>query len=214
MRKIAAGLAAASAVALAAGALAPAATAADGNKSLAAVLTSDGGKQFDSNHKDFDIVTEAVLAVLAAKPDSAVKVLTDGSVALTAFVPNDMAFMHLVHSLTGKMPSSEKKTFAAVAGLGIDTVETVLLYHVVPGATVDSKAALKSDEARLTTAQGGTFKVNVVKNHGSKQIRLQDQDRNARNPRVIAVDVNKGNVQIAHVIDRVLRPLDLPPTAK
>ena len=213
MRKIVAGLAAASAVALAAGALAPAANAADGTQSLAAVLTSDGGKQFDNNHKDFDIVTEAVLAVLAAKPDSSVKVLTDGSVALTAFVPDDMAFMHLVHSLTGKMPSSERKTFAAVAGLGIDTVETVLLYHVVPGPAIDSKAALKADEARLTTAQGGTFKVNVVKYQGAKQIRLQDQDGNARNPRVIAVDVNKGNMQIAHVIDRVLRPLDLPPTA-
>ena len=104
MRKILAGLAAASAVALAAGALAPAANAADGTQSLAAVLTSDGGKQFDNNHKDFDIVTEAVLAVLAAKPDSSVKVLTDGSVALTAFVPDDKAFMHLVHSLTGKLP--------------------------------------------------------------------------------------------------------------
>ena len=41
MRKIAAGIAAASAAALAAGALAaPAANAADGNKSLAAVLTA------------------------------------------------------------------------------------------------------------------------------------------------------------------------------
>ena len=73
MRKIAAGIAAASAAALAAGALAaPAANAADGNKSLAAVLTADNN-QFDNNSKDYDIVTEAVLAVLAAKPNSAVK---------------------------------------------------------------------------------------------------------------------------------------------
>jgi hypothetical protein len=28
------------------------------------------------------------------------------------------------------------------------------------------------------------------------------------------VDINKGNVQIAHGIDRVLRPLDLKPLAK
>ena len=41
-------------------------------RSLATVLTSDGNK-FDKNGKDFDVVTEAVLAVLAAKPDSAVK---------------------------------------------------------------------------------------------------------------------------------------------
>ena len=210
MRKIAAGLAAASAVALAAGALAPAATAAEGNKSLAAVLTAQTPK-FDKNSKDFDIVTAAVLAVLKEKPKSPVGVLADGNVALTAFIPNDKAFRILAEDLTGKHIKSEKKVFAAVAGLGIDTVETVLLYHVVPGATIDAKAALKSDGAVLTTAQGGTFKVNVV---GKRQIRLQDQDRNSRNPRVNVVDINKGNLQIAHGIDRVLRPLDLPPTAK
>ena len=36
-----------------------------------------------------------------------------------------------------------------------------------------------------------------------------DRDPNARNPRVIAPDINKGNKQIAHGINRVLRPLDL-----
>ena len=47
-----------------------------------------------------------------------------------------------------------------------------------------------------------------------KQIRLQDKDSNSRNARVNVADVNKGNMQIAHGVDRVLRPLDLPPTAK
>jgi uncharacterized surface protein with fasciclin (FAS1) repeats len=217
MRKIAAGIAAASAVALAAGAMAPAAQAADGTASLASVLTATEPK-FDKNGKDYDILTAAVLAVLAddAKTDnnSLVKVLTDGTTPVTAFLPNDQAFRVLAANLTGKSISSEAKAFAVVAGLGLPTVETVLLYHVVPGATIDSKAALKSDDAVLTTAQGGTFKVNVVKSHGKKQIRLQDQDRNSRNPRVNVVDINKGNVQIAHGIDRVLRPLDLPPIKK
>ena len=54
----------------------------------------------------------------------------------------------------------------------------------------------------------------MVKSKGKKQIRLQDQDRNSRNPRVNVVDINKGNKQIAHGIDRVLRPLDLAPLAK
>ena len=52
-------------------ATAPAAGAATGHRSLAAVLTSDGNK-FDKNAGDFDITTQAVLTVLAAKPDSAV----------------------------------------------------------------------------------------------------------------------------------------------
>jgi uncharacterized surface protein with fasciclin (FAS1) repeats len=221
MRKIAAGIAA-SALALSAGAMAPAASAApaEGTKSLASVLTAKTPK-FDKNSKDYDILTAAVLAVLAedAKTDnnSTVKVLTDGTVALTAFLPNDQAFRKLAEDLTGKHIRSEKKVFAAVASLGLPTVEAVLLYHVVPGATIDSKAALKADDVVLKTATSiapGTFKVNVVKSKGKKQIRLQDQDRNSRNPRVNVVDINKGNVQIAHGIDRVLRPLDLAPLAK
>src|SRR4051794_3379630 len=62
-----------------------------GTRSLAAVLTQDTGG-FDRNARDFDILTAAALAVLEAKPDSPVTVLTDGTVALTAFVPNDGAF--------------------------------------------------------------------------------------------------------------------------
>jgi uncharacterized surface protein with fasciclin (FAS1) repeats len=206
MRKIAAGIAAASAVALAAGALAaPAASAADGTQSLAAVLTSDGNT-FDKNWSDYDIVTEAALAVLAAKPKSAVSLLTKGDVALTAFIPNDKAFQTLVKDLTGKAPSTEAKTFAAVAGLGgIDLVETVLLYHVVPGATIDAATALKADDVYLETGVRA-IQVNVKT---GPVIRLKDADPNARNAQVNKVDINKGNKQIAHGIDRVMRPIDL-----
>jgi uncharacterized surface protein with fasciclin (FAS1) repeats len=182
-----------------------------GTKSLAAVLTADTSG-FDRNGRDFDVLTAAVLAVLDAKPDSAVKVLTDGSVALTAFVPTDAAFRQLAREVTHarKLPS-EKSAFTTVAGLGIDTVEAVLLYHVVPGATVDRKAALKSDGAKLTTAAGSKIKVDVYRTwwHG-KKVALIDADRNDRNPRIVRFDINKGNKQIAHSIDRVLRPVDLP----
>ncbi|MEZ5128306.1 MAG: hypothetical protein R2703_07385 [Micropruina glycogenica] len=59
--------------------------------------------------------------VLAAKPDSLVKVLTDGSVPLTAFIPNDRAFA-LVHDLSGKRYSSEKTVFnKLVAAVGVVT---------------------------------------------------------------------------------------------
>jgi uncharacterized surface protein with fasciclin (FAS1) repeats len=210
MRKIATGIAAASALALVAtGAAMPASAADMGTKSLAAVLTSDGN-QFDSNGKDYDIVTEAVLAVLAEKPNSAVGLLTKGEVALTAFVPNDEAFRKLAKDLTGKTYKKESNVFKQVAGLGIDTVETVLLYHVVPGATIDAATAVKADRVGLGTGTGDTFMVQV-RNNGTL-IKLSDRDYNSRNPRVNVADVNVGNVQIAHGIDRVLRPLDLPPT--
>ena len=79
---------------------APAAQAAEGDTSLASVLKV-GSASFDKNGKDYDIVTKAAEAVLAAKPDSAVSVLADGSVALTAFIPNDKAFKNLASALTG-----------------------------------------------------------------------------------------------------------------
>lgn len=188
---------------------APAAVpAATGTTSLASILTADYG--FDQNWNDYDIVTKAVVAVLTAKPNSPVKALTDGKVALTAFVPNDRAFQILVKSLTGKTLLRERSVFAAVASLGIPTVEAVLLYHVVPGATIDSGAALKANGAMLQTALKGA-KITVMV-HPGPVISLRDKDPDARNPRVILsqVDINKGNAQIAHGIDRVLRPINLP----
>ena len=178
-----------------------------GTQSLAAVLTADTGG-FDHNSRDFDVLTRAVLAVLEAKPDSPVKVLADGTVALTAFIPNDGAFRQLAKELTHahRLPS-ESSAFATVAGLGIDTVEAVLLYHVVPGATITRKAALGADNAVLTTAGGGTITVDVRRWH---RVYLIDADTNDRNPRIVKFDINKGNKQIAHAIDRVLRPVDLP----
>lgn len=178
-------------------------------KSLAAVLNADKGG-FDHNGHDFDILRSAVGAVLKAKPSSPVGVLADGKTALTAFLPNDRAFRLLVKDIqnTRRLPG-EKKAFTAVAGLGIDTVESVLLYHVVPGATINRKKALKADGARLKTAAGASVKVNVY-GHRWKRIALIDADRSDRNPRVITFNINKGNRQIAHGIDRVLRPVNLP----
>jgi uncharacterized surface protein with fasciclin (FAS1) repeats len=185
----------------------PSAIAADaGTKSLAAVLTAKSS--YDNNSDNYDILTAAVLAVLKAKPMSSVKVLTDGTVALTAFIPNDGAFKKLVAQLTNKAPSTEEATFAAVAGLGIDTVEQVLLYHVVPGTAILSGDALKANGVTLTTAlTGKTFAVAVA----GTAITLADQDPIAPNPTVILsqVDINKGNVQIAHGINTVLLPVPL-----
>ena len=180
-----------------------------GTRSLVQVLLADKSG-FDRNRKDFDILTAAVKAVLAAKPKSAVGVLANGKVRLTAFIPNDSAFRLLVRDLTGKAPAAEQDVFKAVASLGIPTVEKVLLYHVVPGRTITAKQASHSNGVWLRTAEGASIKVRVV----GRTIFLQDKDPNARNPRVVVADINKGNRQIAHAIDRVLRPIDLPPVAK
>jgi uncharacterized surface protein with fasciclin (FAS1) repeats len=185
-------------------AAAPSAAARSGHRSLATVLAADG-HHFDRKWRDFDILDAAVTAVLHEKPNSPVRILTQGRKRLTAFLPTDAAFRSLVRSLTGRAPKRERATFVALArAAGIDTVETVLLYHVVPGATITKKQARHADGARLTTAQGGTITVNVR----GKKVFLRDADPDAANPRVVAFDINKGNRQIGHGINRVLRPVD------
>jgi len=194
-------------------AVAPAQAAPDpGEKSLAAVLTADGNGTFDHNWHDYDIVTQAVLAVVAAKPNSNVKLLTDGSVALTAFIPNDRAFRLLAHELTGKWYKTEKKVFdKLVSKLGVDAIEKVLLYHVVPGGPILAKDALQANGARLATALPGASITVRVKGNDIPVIILRDRDHNAYDPRVNpwATDINEGNKQVAHGITRVLRPINL-----
>jgi len=202
----------AAAAGVAAGALAlsliaaPASQAADGTTSLATVLQA-GQAKFDRDFKDYDILTKAVETVLAAKPDSAVSVLADGDTALTAFIPNDQAFMNLASTLTGKKVKTERKAFNAVAGLGVPMVEQVLLYHVVPGATILSQDALQANGARLDTAlEGETIRVRV--NASKPSITLVDGATKLKNPQVILsqVDINEGNKQVAHGINAVLLP--------
>ena len=169
------------------------------------MLGADGQK-FDENWKDFDIVEAAVYAVAAAKPKSPVLLLTDGTKRLTAFAPTDKAFRNLAKDLTGKSFTSEKKVFTKLAGLvDVDTLEMVLLYHVVPGATISAAKAVKADGAKLKTAAGKTVKVKIAKG----KVTLVDKDPDTANATVVVADLNKGNKQIAHGIDVVLRPADL-----
>lgn len=173
--------------------------------SLAQVLAADG-HHFDHHWGDFDILDKAVMTVLKEKPNSAVGVLAQPRTKLTAFLPTDRAFRKLVGVLTGSKPKTERKVFTKLAGAaGVDTIEQVLLYHVVPGKTLNATKVVKADGMRLMTAQGGTVKVNVRKDG----VHLGDAARSVKNPKVIATDINKGNPQIAHAINRVLLPIDL-----
>lgn len=211
MRRVSA-LLATSALALSAiTAAAPAANAkAVGEDSLAGLLVSDGD-QFDKFAKDFDILTEAALAVVGAKPDSPVALVADGTKRATVFAPTDQAFRVLVKDLTGQTIKSEKKIFESLVELaGVDLIEGVLLYHVIPGKTLTSGKVLKADGAKLMTAAGKTVKVDV-RMKPSLRVTLKDKDKGAQDPKAVltALDLNKGNKQVAHGIDRVLRPMKL-----
>jgi len=86
----------------------------------------------------------------------------------------------------------------------------VLLYHVVPGATIDAATALRSNGAVLQTAAGGTLKVRVLSQR-YKLIQLVDGYRGNIDPLVNPrqLDLNSGNRQIAHGIVFVLLPARL-----
>lgn len=183
---------------------------ATGTSSLAALLAADGSG-FDRNPNDFDILDNAVSAVLKAKPTSAVGVLADGRTRVTAFLPNDRAFRRLASDLTGVNHRTESGVFGALAGkLGVATIESALLYHVVPGATITYAQARRANGAVLKTAlAGATIKVRVEHKRCSSRVTLVDADPNDANPMIVSRDLNRGNVQIGHGINRVLRPVNL-----
>ena len=64
------------------------------------MLTSDGNR-FDRNGGDHDVVTEAALAVIKAKPEQPGQRATKGRVPVTSFIPNDWPFRKLAKDLTG-----------------------------------------------------------------------------------------------------------------
>ncbi len=181
------------------------AQAAPGTTSLGEVLLADtvkGAPSFDRNGGDFDILTAAVLGVLGSNEKSPVGLLLDGEVRLTAFIPTDKAFERTAGDLGITARNEERLTGKLVNTLGIDAIEQVLLYHVVPGAKINAKAASQADGAKLTMANGEAVRVNVTK----KAIFLKDKAPDVQNPKVVVTDINKGNKQIAHAINRVLLP--------
>ena len=101
-----------------------------------------------------------------------------------------------------KAKNEAKRATKYVNRLGVDGVESVLLYHVIAGQKINAKTAAGADGAKLETALGQKFTVNVT----HEGIFLKDRARDIANPKVIVTDINKGNKQIAHAINRVLLP--------
>ncbi|HYN48982.1 MAG TPA: fasciclin domain-containing protein [Candidatus Nanopelagicales bacterium] len=185
--------------------------------SVYAVLAADDG--FDFNGRDYDILEAAAEAVINTKgaANTTVAALNNPDAELTVFAPNDNAFRWLVFSLTGRWYWSEAtvldKLVGAVSGLvgpaaTIDTIEAVLLYHVV-GGKVLSSAVPGLDGVDVPTVGGGTFKINV----GRWFVSLIDKDPDALNPTLVrgGLDIETGNGKsVIHTISLVLRPIDLP----
>ena len=131
---------------------------------------------------------------------------------LTAFIPNDRAFQVLAADLTGRWYGKETRSSRRSRTPSASTPSSRSCSTTwFPAPPSPPRRPSRSDDAILPTAlSGASLKVDVVSRR-LKQIRLVDNDRNDRNPLVDprALDINKGNRQIAHGIVLVLRPADL-----
>ena len=203
---------AAAVLAVSVAAPASAATPIDGPAGSVLDLLEADGTAFDGNWYDFDIVEAAARAVVDAKPGSAVAALADPNAALTVFAPNDRAFQVLVASLTGKWYGTEAGVVNGLVGaLGssaIDTIEAVLLYHVLGGKVTFSDAKAASG-ASVPTVLGPTIGIRYYP--WINTLVLVDKDPDAFNPWVVNSkrDIMVGN-SVVHGIALVLRPVNLP----
>ncbi|MGJ7440651.1 family 43 glycosylhydrolase [Aquipuribacter sp. MA13-6] len=177
--------------------------------SLADVLGADtsgpeGPRANEANPYDHDLLLVAVRRVLTARPDSAVGILGDPTQPVTAFLPDDRAFMSLIADVTGRRVPDEKVAAGRLrTAFSVAELEQLLLGHVVVGQTLASADVLDADGATLTTAAGSTVTVDV-RDDGS--VAVVDDADGEREPLLVldAVDLNLGQVQIGHTVDQVL----------
>jgi len=181
-----------------------------GTNSLQAFFTADGD-QFDTKWNDFDVATEITAKVLSAKPGSALKAVTNGNVALTAFVPTDRAFRKFVRDLTGVRVATEQATFDALVNHAtVDQLEKLMLSQIVPNATLRVKKLRAMNGAVLSTMSGSRIRIKAFTGRFHRVV-IADQDRNDQNAWILPFkrNLNRGNLQLAQGVDRVIRPVDL-----
>jgi uncharacterized surface protein with fasciclin (FAS1) repeats len=156
-----------------------------------AVAASGGGTP-DSNHSDYDILVQAILAT------GLQGALSDTSTQYTVFAPDDRAFIRLVADLTGSVPASEADALTAITTTFTTAqISNILLYHVVAGKKLGPIGVLTSKS--LTMANGGKVY--------PRGIWLQDATPSLTNPRLVlrAINIQASN-GVIHTIDRVLVP--------
>ncbi len=101
----------------------------------------------------------------------------------TVFAPTDEAF--------AKLPPGTVEALLK----DIPKLTAILTYHVIEGAVPASDVV---QHKNLTTLQGQDLKVDAVKWHLHKNVKINDAD-------IIAADVKADN-GIIHIIDKVLLP--------
>jgi uncharacterized surface protein with fasciclin (FAS1) repeats len=167
-----------------------------------------GDGEFDKNAKDTDILAAAVVAAGLAGT------LANPDLNATVFAPTDYAFRRLTKDLGGPWTASEATVATwLVENVGVATLTDVLLYHVVDGEVFSSDVVPALQGADVPTLLGPTFEIFIQfkGNDSLKAVFLRDQDHDDLNAKLVlnALDIDASN-GVVHLIDRVLRPIDLP----
>jgi uncharacterized surface protein with fasciclin (FAS1) repeats len=179
-------------------------------------LLEADGTAFDRNWYDYDILEAAARVVVDGKPGTTVAALADPNASLTVLAPNDRAFQVLAYDLTGKWYGTEAGVLNGIAGAimnGLkadleDTLEAVLLYHVIGGRATFADVKSLSGKS-VTTVGGGSIGIKYYP--WLNLVVLRDADSDDANPWVVNSkrDIAVGN-SIVHGISLVLRPINLP----
>lgn len=171
------------------------------NRTIADIVIASGG-EFDGNHKDFDILLNAVVAADLAET------LASPDIDYTVFAPTDIAFVRLAIDL-GFTGAGEEEAWNFLVGalteLGegdpIPVLTSVLLYHVAPERLTIDNVLFDSDSI-ATALDGASFTV--------ERRSLVDNDPDIKDAKVSLRRSNiRANNGVVHSIDRVLIPLDL-----
>ncbi len=109
-------------------------------------------------------------------------VLADESTQFTVFAPTDSAFEALGQDTVNALLSDT------------DSLSDILLYHVIPGTSVDAKTAVSLAGTKITAANGDEFALS-----------LNDNNLFVNLSSVTVTDVFSSN-GVIHVIDTVLTP--------
>ncbi len=171
------------------------------DRTIADIVVASGG-EFDDNHRDFDILLNAVITADLAET------LASPDIDFTVFAPTDLAFVRLATDLgfTGEGEAAAWEFLVgALTTLGdgdpIPVLTSVLLYHVAPERLTMDDLLFDIDTVD-TALEGASFDIN--------RRTLVDNDPDVKDPKISFRKSNKRATNgIVHTISRVLIPLDL-----
>jgi hypothetical protein len=164
-------------------------------------------RSLDKNWNNYSIATRLLTDLHTVGGDQATSPLFDPGVRATFFVPTDGALRILLKQATGHDYPTERAVLNKLEMMVTPDVDNLLGFGVIPGRTLTSRALVALSGRNLRTAWTPTRTMHVAVYHWSHGtvISLWDMDHRFRNPRVIlrSSNLNAGNAQIVHGIDRV-----------